>query len=174
MEPPAESADVGPTTRVRIRDAALGEFARHGVSGTTIRGIAATAGVSPALVQYAAVVTAMNLGIVMLHEHLARRLGAGPLTGEGYPRVGRALLDIHADVLLGPEVIAKARSGLEHLRAGPQATTAQPAPAEEAVMPEPLQFSICPPQRWSDPGHRDGRLPASEAAARKTDSDPPA
>jgi hypothetical protein len=73
---------------------------------------------------YAAVVTAMNLGIVLLHEHLARRLGADPLTEEGYPRVGLALLDIHSDVLLSPEVIAKARVGLARMRAGsPVATT---------------------------------------------------
>lgn len=40
------------TGRARIRDAALDEFADHGVRGATIRGIAARAGVSPALVQH--------------------------------------------------------------------------------------------------------------------------
>ncbi|MFC7734043.1 TetR/AcrR family transcriptional regulator [Actinomadura keratinilytica] len=35
------------TARARIRDAALREFAEHGVSGATIRGIAKAAGVSP-------------------------------------------------------------------------------------------------------------------------------
>jgi AcrR family transcriptional regulator len=40
------------TGRARVRDAALEEFAAHGVRGATIRGIAARAGVSPALVQH--------------------------------------------------------------------------------------------------------------------------
>ncbi|RFS85112.1 TetR/AcrR family transcriptional regulator [Actinomadura spongiicola] len=40
------------TAKARIRDAALLEFAEHGVKGATIRGIAKAAGVSPALVQH--------------------------------------------------------------------------------------------------------------------------
>ena len=40
------------TGRARIRDAALEEFAAKGVRGATVRGIAARAGVSPALVQH--------------------------------------------------------------------------------------------------------------------------
>ena len=40
------------TTRARIRNAALVEFARHGFKGATIRGIARTAGVSSGLVQH--------------------------------------------------------------------------------------------------------------------------
>ncbi|GLZ12693.1 TetR family transcriptional regulator [Actinomadura sp. NBRC 104425] len=45
-------ADEDLTARARIRDAALREFAEHGVSGATIRGIARAAGVSPGLVQH--------------------------------------------------------------------------------------------------------------------------
>ncbi|WP_020574702.1 TetR/AcrR family transcriptional regulator [Actinopolymorpha alba] len=40
------------TARARIRDAALLQFAEHGIRGATIRGIAAEAGVSAALVQH--------------------------------------------------------------------------------------------------------------------------
>jgi len=40
------------TARARIRDAALAEFGARGVSGTTIRGVAQRAGVSPGLVQH--------------------------------------------------------------------------------------------------------------------------
>lgn len=40
------------TARARIRDAALAEFAERGTAGATMRGIAARAGVSPALVQH--------------------------------------------------------------------------------------------------------------------------
>ena len=45
-----EAADL--TARARIRDAALELFATHGVRGTTIRGVAEAAGVSPGLVQH--------------------------------------------------------------------------------------------------------------------------
>lgn len=40
------------SSRARIRDAALGQFAEHGVEGATMRGIAAAAGVSLGLVQH--------------------------------------------------------------------------------------------------------------------------
>lgn len=40
------------TARARIRDAAMAEFAERGMAGTTIRGVAEQAGVSPALVQH--------------------------------------------------------------------------------------------------------------------------
>jgi AcrR family transcriptional regulator len=40
------------TARARIRDTALRLFAEHGYAGTTIRGIAEAAGVSPPLVQH--------------------------------------------------------------------------------------------------------------------------
>ena len=40
------------TTRARIRDAAIECFADHGVADTTVRKIAATAGVSPGLVMH--------------------------------------------------------------------------------------------------------------------------
>jgi AcrR family transcriptional regulator len=47
-EPAAEDL----TARARIRDAALEQFAAHGMRGTTIRGVAEAAGVSPGLVQH--------------------------------------------------------------------------------------------------------------------------
>lgn len=40
------------STRARIRDAAILEFAAHGVKGASVRGIAKAAGVSPGLVQH--------------------------------------------------------------------------------------------------------------------------
>ncbi|WP_034520778.1 TetR/AcrR family transcriptional regulator [Actinomadura rifamycini] len=196
------------TTRARIRDAAMLEFARLGEKGATIRGIAKAAGVSPALVQhhftnkaalrracdtyaidairrvkeealsggmenpnflaiamqtalpvqhyvaralaedsdaaralfedavqfsedilsrgtpgmrkpttddlhaYAAVITAMNFGIVVLNGHLSRALGTDILTPEGYPRLAMALMDIHTDNLITPELEEQTRAVL--------------------------------------------------------------
>src|SRR5215475_11467541 len=40
------------TARARIREAALAQFAEHGYERTTIRGVAAAAGVSPGLVRH--------------------------------------------------------------------------------------------------------------------------
>jgi AcrR family transcriptional regulator len=199
------------TGRARIRDAALLEFAEHGVKGATIRGIARAAGVSPALVQhhfgtkdalrqacdehvievisetkqealsggmgnpgflsiamrtalpvqryvarvltddsaaartlfddavafsedflkrgspgvsspktddlhgYATVLTAMNFGLIVLHEHLSRGLGGNVLMGDGYPRMALAMLDILEDNLMSPELSAQARAALKSL-----------------------------------------------------------
>ncbi|TDC58277.1 TetR/AcrR family transcriptional regulator [Actinomadura sp. KC345] len=201
------------TGRARIRDAALLEFARLGVKGATIRGIAKAAGVSPALVQhhygtkeelrracdehvievirevkqealsggmanpgflavamrtalpiqryvaramtdgseaarklfddsvefskevmgrgmagvseprtddlhaYAAVLTAMNVGLMVLHEHLSRALGADVLVGDGYPRMALAMLDIYDDRIMSPELIEQSRTALKSLLA---------------------------------------------------------
>jgi len=197
--------------RARIRDAALLEFAEHGVRGATIRGIAAAAGVSVGLVQhhfgtkeqlreacdahaletirrtkqrafdegmgdpgfmamavevalpiqrymaralvdgspaaaqlfddavafteellgrgapgmgtpntsdlhaYAAVMTGMNVGLMVLHEHLSRALGADTLSREGYRRLALAMLDINDDRLMSPEIVSSARTALQQL-----------------------------------------------------------
>ena len=199
------------TARARIRDAALLEFAKHGVRGATIRGIAAAAGVSVGLVQhhfgtkeelreacdayaletirrtkqqaleegmgdpgflatavelalpiqrymaralvdgspaaaqlfddavafseellgggapgmntpntsdlhaYAAVMTGMSFGLMVLHEHMSRALGADTLGREGYRRLALAMLDIYDDRLMSPEIIAHARAALQQL-----------------------------------------------------------
>jgi AcrR family transcriptional regulator len=48
----SQSSEFDLTTRARIRQAALVEFAEHGFRGASIRGIARAAGVSPGLVQH--------------------------------------------------------------------------------------------------------------------------
>ncbi|MFD0902582.1 TetR/AcrR family transcriptional regulator [Actinomadura sediminis] len=224
------------TARARIRDAALREFAEHGVNGATIRGIARAAGVSPGLVQhhfgskealrracdeyaletlkrtkleglqggianpgfttaamnevlplqrylaralvdgspgaaelfddavragkemlkgdtpglsrpntsdphaYAVVITGLNFGLTVIHEHISRALGADMLGPEGYARMARAMLDILTDDLLAPELVVQMRATLDRMLA-------------ESTGP---------------------RIPTSDAAARKADSDPPA
>jgi AcrR family transcriptional regulator len=179
------------TARARIRDAALEQFATHGVKGATIRGIAAAAGVSTGLVRHhfgskdglrracdeavldlfrrrlvrasivggltpdflatvygagapmlrylsraavegsqgaaelldemasgneefltatwperfpagsqaardaAAVMSAMNGGTIVLHEHLARQMGLDPWDDIGSPRIGMAMFNVY-------------------------------------------------------------------------------
>lgn len=208
----AERAD-DLTGRARVRDAALLQFAEHGMKGATIRGIARAAGVSPALVQhhfgtkealrqacdeyavaaireikeeslrggmsdpgflaiamrtalpiqrylaraltdgspaamalydevvayteevledgrpgvakprtddlhaYAAVMTTMSFGVMVLHEHLSRALGANTLTTEGYPRMALAMLEILDDDLMSPELGEQARTALKNMLA---------------------------------------------------------
>ncbi|QXJ26786.1 TetR/AcrR family transcriptional regulator [Actinomadura graeca] len=199
------------TTWVRIRDAALAQFAEHGERGATIRGIAKAAEVSPALVQhyfgtkeslrqacdeyaievfrraehealdggmgdpgfmavamragvairrylarvlvdgspraaalfddavalnkellqrddpgmskpttddlhaYSAVMMGMGFGLVVLHEHMSRVLGADTLSPAGYRRLALAALDVHMDVLLSEELAEQARASLKDL-----------------------------------------------------------
>jgi AcrR family transcriptional regulator len=50
MRSASTSRETDLTTRARIRDAAIGYFAEHGFTSTTVRAIAGKAGVSPALV----------------------------------------------------------------------------------------------------------------------------
>ncbi|MFG2088573.1 MULTISPECIES: TetR/AcrR family transcriptional regulator [unclassified Spirillospora] len=108
-------------------------------------------GVSPAETSdpraYATVLTAMIFGVTVLHEHLARNLGADPLTPDGQPRMSLAMLDILSDDVMSPELLAQSRAAIERMR--------PPAPDGAAA-------------------DRELRIPTSDAAARKTDSDPPA
>ena len=50
--PTHDGSNLDLSTRARIRDAAILEFAAHGVKGASVRGIARAAGVSPGLVQH--------------------------------------------------------------------------------------------------------------------------
>jgi AcrR family transcriptional regulator len=199
------------TARARIRDVALRHFAERGVDGTTIRGIATDAGVSPGLVQhhfgskeelraacdayvmntirreasqalddrrlddptflaqtyataspimrylaralvdgssaaaalfdemvglteqylvgtgrfsraphdvraYAAVFTAMKLGVTVFLDQLARTLSITDMARDGYPRIGLAMLDIISPDFVSPDVAAQARAGLDRYR----------------------------------------------------------
>jgi AcrR family transcriptional regulator len=67
---------------------------------------------------HSAVLTAMQLGVIVLHSHLSRTLGADTFTPETYPRLLMALLEIHSHALVSPEIAAAARDGLKHFQAG--------------------------------------------------------
>jgi AcrR family transcriptional regulator len=66
---------------------------------------------------YAAVLTAMQFGLLVLHEHLSRVLDADVLRPEGHLRMAKAMVDIHAQRLLSPELAALARAGLDRYQA---------------------------------------------------------
>ncbi|MFC7589232.1 hypothetical protein ACFQYP_40290 [Nonomuraea antimicrobica] len=61
----------------------------------------------------ATVLTAMKLGITVLHEHVSRALDTDVYTSEGVLRVGKAQLDLIRPEFLGRELFEQARTGLE-------------------------------------------------------------
>jgi AcrR family transcriptional regulator len=63
----------------------------------------------------AAVMVAMQTGLLMLHDHVSRVLGADVLSGAGHVRMGRALVDFHAHPLLTPEIAEQAHTAYDRL-----------------------------------------------------------
>ncbi len=61
----------------------------------------------------ATVLTAMKLGITVLHEHVSRALGTDLHSPQGALRTGRAQLDLIRPEFLGRELFEQARTGLE-------------------------------------------------------------
>ncbi|SDI61607.1 DNA-binding transcriptional regulator, AcrR family [Nonomuraea jiangxiensis] len=61
----------------------------------------------------ATVLTAMKLGITVLHEHVSRALGTDLYASQGVLRVGKAQLDLIRPEFLGRELFDQARTGLE-------------------------------------------------------------
>jgi AcrR family transcriptional regulator len=66
----------------------------------------------------AAVLTAENLGIIVLHEHLSRVLGEDIFTRAGYPRVALAAYEIHSQPMLRPSFLEAAQRGMQGFRDG--------------------------------------------------------
>lgn len=69
----------------------------------------------------AAVFTAMNLGIHVLHGHLSRTLGGDAYSPEVMARISAAMLDIIAPGFVGPGLIERARTGLDRYTAAREA-----------------------------------------------------
>ena len=64
---------------------------------------------------YAAVLVAMQTGLLALHDHLSRNLEADILTPEGHLRMSRALVDFYSHPLLEPELAAQARAAFDQV-----------------------------------------------------------
>lgn len=116
MTQPARGRRPGaPDTRAEVLAAARSAFAEKGFSGATIRGIAAAAGVDPALVHHY-YGTKDDLFVAALalpldpREVLAPVVAAGP-DGAG-ERLLRTLLGVWDDPEIGPRLVAIARTAI--------------------------------------------------------------
>ncbi len=79
---------------------------------------------------YAALLVAMELGALSLHEQVSRALGADIFSPEGHLRLAAAKVDFYSKPLLGPELAAQAHAAIEQLRAR------APGPARAAASRE--------------------------------------
>jgi AcrR family transcriptional regulator len=75
---------------------------------------------------YAAVLVAMQLGMLGIHEHLSRALGADILSPQGHLRMTRGVVDLHSHALLSPDQAAQAQAALDQLQAHQPPTAAKP------------------------------------------------
>jgi Transcriptional regulator len=64
-----------------------------------------------------AVIVAMQIGMLGMHEHLSRALGADILSTEGYLRLSRASVDLYSNPLLTREQAAQAHAAFDQLEA---------------------------------------------------------
>ncbi len=62
---------------------------------------------------HSALIAAMQLGMLAMHEHLSRALGVDVLTPAGHLRMLRASVDFYSQPLLDPELAAQARAALD-------------------------------------------------------------
>jgi AcrR family transcriptional regulator len=82
---------------------------------------------------YAAVLVAMQTGMLGMHDHLSRALGADILSPEGHLRMTRGSVDLHSHALLSPDQAAQAHAALDQLQARQPATAAQPPSTSEGA-----------------------------------------
>jgi AcrR family transcriptional regulator len=61
---------------------------------------------------YAAVLVAMQIGMLGMHDHLSRALGADILSPEGHLRMSRGTVDLHSHALLSPVQRCPGTSGI--------------------------------------------------------------
>jgi TetR/AcrR family transcriptional regulator, regulator of cefoperazone and chloramphenicol sensitivity len=76
---------------------------------------------------YAALLVAMQAGVLVMHDHLSRALGTDILSPEGHLRMSRASVDLYSQPLLSPEMAAQARAAIDREQGRPPATSAEGA-----------------------------------------------
>ena len=106
-------------TRDRILEAARGRFADHGFAGTTIRAVAADAGVDPALVHhfYGSKDDLFAAAVALpINPDLLPAVVAGDPAAVG-ERFVRFYLGLWEDPTIGPTLLAVFRSAVSHDRA---------------------------------------------------------
>jgi AcrR family transcriptional regulator len=82
---------------------------------------------------FAAVLVGMQTGLLLLHEHLSRALGADVLSSEGHVRMSRGLVDFYSHALLSPDLAAQAHAAYDQLQARQPATAAPPRSQAEGA-----------------------------------------
>jgi TetR/AcrR family transcriptional regulator, regulator of cefoperazone and chloramphenicol sensitivity len=81
---------------------------------------------------FAAVLCAMQIGMLGMHEPLSRALGADILSRDGNLKLMRALIELHSTALMTPEQAAQATSALDQIQTG-QSTKDIREPSEGAT-----------------------------------------
>jgi TetR/AcrR family transcriptional regulator, regulator of cefoperazone and chloramphenicol sensitivity len=66
---------------------------------------------------FATVLIGMQSGLIAMHDHVSRNLGADMFGTEGYTRMVGALIDFYSTAMLDPELAAAAHRAIEELRA---------------------------------------------------------
>jgi TetR/AcrR family transcriptional regulator, regulator of cefoperazone and chloramphenicol sensitivity len=74
----------------------------------------------------AALLVAMELGVLVMREQLSRALGADILGPEGHLRWTRAKVELYSDPLLSPEQATRARAAIDQAQQAPSGTPGTP------------------------------------------------
>jgi AcrR family transcriptional regulator len=77
---------------------------------------------------FAAVLVGMQSGLLAMHEHVSRALGADMFTPQGHLRMAGALVDFYTNPLLDADLLAKMRAAKETFRAAHPPTDAGTGP----------------------------------------------
>jgi AcrR family transcriptional regulator len=64
-----------------------------------------------------AILVAMQSGLLTMHEHLSRSLGADIFSAQGHARMMRAAIELYAKPLLTPDIAAQARAAFDNVGA---------------------------------------------------------
>ena len=69
----------------------------------------------------------MQTGLLVLHDHLSRALGADILSPEGHLRMTKAAVDLYSEPLLSREQAEQARAAIDQIQARRPPTAAEGA-----------------------------------------------